>query len=335
MNPNVYLNSTPLAERVYREDPLLARRLYSAEVYQYLRDGVVVLPGVIDLSLLEVFDRDLSLFMDLKAAPALLGQIRVDGRAEHKEAGVLANLDLTDVRDGLSGLRLNDLQCHFYSAAQISLAEPITSFLSELFGTPPALLQSLTFFKSSEQPLHQDFSYVNSHARLAELAAAWIPLEDIHPDSGPLIYYPGSHFPDRAGFFDWGNGSVVADYSTINDYYSSYDEYLRRVVADGGFDSVAYLPKRGDLLIWHGALIHGGSPILNQSLTRRSYVCHYTSLASHPRMDRFRHQEGFGFDLFEEPMPGALVPNNPPLYTPSLPRRIAAKVKQMVFSSSN
>jgi hypothetical protein len=89
------------------------------------------------------------------------------------------------------------------------LSEPVASFLSELFGAHPALLQSLTFFKSSEQSLHQDFSYVNSHARISELAAAWIPLEDIHPDSGPLIYYPGSHFPDRAGFFDWGEGSVT------------------------------------------------------------------------------------------------------------------------------
>lgn len=185
---------------MYREDPLLAQRLYLEELYRYLRDGVVILPGVLDHALLGAFDRDLSLFLDLRAAPAQLGQIEVDGRGEHKLAGTLANLGINDLRDALSGLRLNDLHSHFGSAASISLCEPVTSSLSELFGSPPALLQSLIFFKSSEQPLHQDFSYVNSHSHIAELSAAWIPLEDIHQDSGPLVYYPRSHFPDRYGF---------------------------------------------------------------------------------------------------------------------------------------
>ena len=26
-----------------------------------------------------------------------------------------------------------------------------------------------------------------------KMVAAWIALEDVHPDSGPLRYYPGSH----------------------------------------------------------------------------------------------------------------------------------------------
>jgi len=25
------------------------------------------------------------------------------------------------------------------------------------------------------------------------LVGAWVAVEDIHPDSGPLVYYPGSH----------------------------------------------------------------------------------------------------------------------------------------------
>jgi phytanoyl-CoA hydroxylase len=333
MKPSAYLKSIPLAERVYREDPLLAQRLYSEELYRYLRDGVVILPGVLDHALLGAFDRDLSLFLDLRAAPAQLGQIEVDGRGEHKLAGTLANLGINDLRDALSGLRLNDLHSHFGSAASISLCEPVTSFLSELFGSPPALLQSLTFFKSSEQPLHQDFSYVNSHSHIAELAAAWIPLEDIHQDSGPLVYYPRSHFPDRYGFFDWGNGSVAADYATIDAYYSAYKEYLHRTISDGGLRPATYLPRRGDLLIWHGALVHGGSPIINPALTRKSFVCHYTSLASHPQVKRFQHQQGFGFDLFQESSPGSQATPPVPLFKPSLQRRIASKVKRLVKAS--
>jgi hypothetical protein len=35
--------------------------------------------------------------------------------------------------------------------------------MEELFGYPAALIQSLTFWKSSEQSIHQDFSYVHHH----------------------------------------------------------------------------------------------------------------------------------------------------------------------------
>ncbi len=102
-----------------------------------------------------------------------------------------------------------------------------------------------------------------------------------------------------------GNGSVVADHATIDDYYSACNEYLHRAISDGGLRPATYLPRRGDLQVWHGALIHGGSPIINTALARKSYVCHYTNLASHPQLKRFRHQQGFGFDLFQESSPGS------------------------------
>jgi phytanoyl-CoA hydroxylase len=41
-----------------------------------------------------------------------------------------------------------------------------------------------------------------------------------------------------------------------------------------GLQPSIFLPKRGDLLIWHGALIHGGTPMQNPGLTRRSFICH-------------------------------------------------------------
>jgi ectoine hydroxylase-related dioxygenase (phytanoyl-CoA dioxygenase family) len=32
---------------------------------------------------------------------------------------------------------------------------------------------------------------------------------------------------------------------------------------------------KGDVLIWHANLIHGGSPRKNMQLSRRAMVCHY------------------------------------------------------------
>jgi ectoine hydroxylase-related dioxygenase (phytanoyl-CoA dioxygenase family) len=81
------------------------------------------------------------------------------------------------------------------------------------------------------------------------------------------------------------------------------------------------LPKRGDLLIWHGALIHGGTPMQNPELTRRSFICHYTSMASHKQAQRLRVGNGYCFDL-----PPALP------YKPSTPRRVMNKMTRMMNS---
>jgi ectoine hydroxylase-related dioxygenase (phytanoyl-CoA dioxygenase family) len=60
-------------------------------------------------------------------------------------------------------LKLVDLQRFFDSAKQLAFADSVTAFMEELFGSPAALIQSLTFWKSSEQSIHQDFSYVHHH----------------------------------------------------------------------------------------------------------------------------------------------------------------------------
>ena len=63
-------------------------------------------------------------------------------------------------------------------------------------------MQSLTFIYGSEQRLHQDFLYVVAKIP-SHLAAAWIALEDVHPEAGPLFYFPVNRLPK----FDFGTGS--------------------------------------------------------------------------------------------------------------------------------
>jgi len=36
-----------------------------------------------------------------------------------------------------------------------------------------------------------------------------------------------------------------------------------------------YDAKKGDVFLWHGMLVHGGSPVKNPALTRKSMVIHY------------------------------------------------------------
>ena len=48
MLPHHYLSSLTLAERLYRRQPEVAGQIYSPEVLQFLRDGVIIFPQVID-----------------------------------------------------------------------------------------------------------------------------------------------------------------------------------------------------------------------------------------------------------------------------------------------
>jgi hypothetical protein len=188
MESQFYVDSLPLSEKLHRSSPDLTSRIYSESIQQFLRDGVVIFPGVIPIQTLDQLDRDLETLTNLSTAPEIYGSIGIDGPRKYYEAKHLRNLSIDDFRKEPPGLKLLDLQRYFESAKQLAFASAVTSFMEELFGSPAALIQSLTFWKSSEQPIHQDFSYVHHHRKLGELAAAWIPLEDIHADAGPLVY---------------------------------------------------------------------------------------------------------------------------------------------------
>lgn len=143
------------------------------------------------------------------------------------------------------------------------------------------MLQSLTFTKGSQQPIHIDYPYVRTQTKLAHLAASWIPLEDVHADSGPLAYYPGSHKIDASGFFDWGNGSILLEPDSTRSPMD-FAHFLWDRMAAQGIKPEIFSPKKGDLLIWHGNLAHEGTKILSPDRTRKSYVTHYTSLEAYP-----------------------------------------------------
>lgn len=154
---------------------------------------------------------------------------------------------------------------------KIMLHKNIVTFLKAVFGDKVIGMQSLLFKYGSQQATHQDFAYVVSEIP-SHLAAAWIALEDIHIDSGPLYYYPGSHTVDK---FNFGNGIFFNGQSKLNpdDFATYLDETCQRA----GLEKETLLIKKGDVLLWHAALAHGGDEIRNPALTRKSFVCHYSS----------------------------------------------------------
>lgn len=168
--------------------------------------------------------------------------------------------------------RVLDVYAFYESARAALFSEPIARFLTLVFDDAPVLFQSLTFEKGSQQALHQDTAFVVTTSPL-EFAASWIALEDIQPGSGELVYLDGSH---RAPEYLYGGRHKHWD--AERDGEGEHDEWRRQLYADAermGLQERTFLPRKGDVLIWSADLAHGGSPVADPSLTRKSLVGHY------------------------------------------------------------
>jgi ectoine hydroxylase-related dioxygenase (phytanoyl-CoA dioxygenase family) len=163
--------------------------------------------------------------------------------------------------------KFNDLYLMSAEVRGLALDFELTSILADLLGEPAVLCNSLNFEKGSSQPMHIDSLYMTPRTPHS-LIATWIALEDVHPDSGPLVYFPGSH---RIPLYTFNDGTHHATREESADWYDYIDVQIRL----RGLKERAFLAKKGDVFIWHSDLVHGGSPIADHRRTRSSLVCHY------------------------------------------------------------
>lgn len=165
------------------------------------------------------------------------------------------------------------------AALQAVLAKPITDFLHSLYREAPLAFQALLFQYGSQQSMHQDPAYVVTDNPLA-LTASWIALEDIREGSGELTYYKGSH---RGIDVSFAKGKKTwtrhVDDQTGN---ASYSQSLVEECEKAGLKKEVFRPKKGEVLIWHSGLVHGGGAILDKNMTRRSLVTHYCPSSGAP-----------------------------------------------------
>lgn len=148
----------------------------------------------------------------------------------------------------------------------------LTEILDLLMGRKVQLFQSINFYQGSEQAAHSDFVHMATYPK-GYLIAAWIALEDVDSTNGPLEYFPGSHklpyllYPE----FDPEHSKWLLN----NSAYKKYEDQLDAIIAQQSFEKIEFHAKKGDVLIWHGNLLHGGKAILDKMRTRKSMVLHY------------------------------------------------------------
>ncbi len=148
----------------------------------------------------------------------------------------------------------------------------LMTILSLLLGREVQLFQSINFLYGSEQRTHSDSIHMSTFPQ-GYLIAVWVALEDIDEDNGPLHYYPGSHklhYIMNKDYSNEGSRFFIGPHS-----YTAYEDKVQEVVNEHQLHRKTFLARKGDLLIWHANLLHGGNPHLNKLKTRKSIVFHY------------------------------------------------------------
>jgi phytanoyl-CoA hydroxylase len=163
--------------------------------------------------------------------------------------------------------KFNDLYLISEEVRALSLEPDLTAILEELLGEPAVLCSSVNYERGSSQPKHIDSLHLTPRTPHS-LITTWIALEDVHPDSGPLIYFPGSH---KIPLYTFNDGTHHASRDEIFDWFDYIDVQIRL----RGLRKKTFLARKGDVFIWHSDLVHGGSPVADSKRTRCSLVSHY------------------------------------------------------------
>ena len=135
-------------------------------------------------------------------------------------------------------------------------------------------LQTIASHKGSQQGVHSDSIHMTTNP-LGYLAAAWIAFEDIDPDSGPLVYYPGSHRLPYVFSKDVGISEKDFREEGYGPYHARYEPFIQEMIVRHRLEPKYFHAKKGDVLIWHANLLHGGSARKNMQLSRKALVCHF------------------------------------------------------------
>ena len=175
--------------------------------------------------------------------------------------------------------RIHDLHSAFETARRFYLDQQLLRYASLILEQPAVSTQSLYFEFGSQQALHRD-SIVVPTPIFGELLAAWIALEDIDAGSGPLEYVPGSH---KLPMFEFRPGQYMFDGSSMGEAeIRAATKFHDDESANRGLKTQRFLAKRGQVLIWHSALLHGGAAVSDERKTRKSFVVHYSTMRNHP-----------------------------------------------------
>lgn len=180
--------------------------------------------------------------------------------------------------------RYIDFHVNSLNAKKLVFADKISKFLALIFEESPLAFQTLLFRYGSQQAIHQDTAYVVADEPM-KLAASWIALEDVKQGTGELVYYPGSH-KHKEYLFSGEHKSWMKARDGV-EQHQDFLKHLHVEAEQNEKEIERFLPKKGDALIWHADLAHGGAKITQPGKTRLSLVTHYCPASCRPNYSNY------------------------------------------------
>jgi phytanoyl-CoA hydroxylase len=215
-----------------------------AEIYE--TDGIVQVPQLLDDTDIE---RIRTVFMDQVAADHSLA---IDD-------GVPDDDPLARFPRFVHPHRRTDVEAGRLSL-ELMLDSRILDVVTALIG--PALgAQSMFYFKppgARGQALHQDNMFLRAHPETC--LAAWIAVDDVDAENGGLAVVPGSHKTEL----------VCPEPADLTESFTSVE-----VPVPNGMRKVQTRMRAGDVLFFHGSVVHGSRPNTSTDRFRRSLIFHY------------------------------------------------------------
>lgn len=200
-------------------------------------------------------------------------------RSLHRDGYLVLDLDLPDfdaivqrIDDDLKGQYGKDrrvAEAWYWNedVRRLACLPQVLETLRLVYQRDPIPFQTLNFEVGTEQPAHSDTIHFHSLPR-HYMCGVWIALEDISPQAGPLVVFPGSHVLPDWEMHDLGMPADPA-------YYNQYEMFVAEALRARGYERKPLILKKGQAALWLANLYHGGSAIRDPSLTRKSQVTHY------------------------------------------------------------
>jgi hypothetical protein len=172
----------------------------------------------------------------------------------------------------------------------------LMEFLRGYFGDEPVMRQPQTGLYHRRTPDHTDSLDIKVSPHGAELRV-WCALEDIHPDSGPVYFAPGSHkaisealereaLTERPEFIDLLRSQMKP--TTAEEYFSvtkplwDYVKQIKlpRAIEEIGLERRPLLLKKGDVIVFSPDVVHGTCRCNNPTLTRKYFVAYWAAASA-------------------------------------------------------
>lgn len=150
------------------------------------------------------------------------------------------------------------------------LHERVVDVLEELIGPDVMAMQSMLFLKPPGYPgqaYHQDSYYIKT--RPDTLCGSWIAIEDCDEENGCMGFIPGS------------NLYPISQEVALPDNTDDFNERLTELAGVDDDQETMATVRAGDVIFFHGHLIHRSRQNRTSDRFRRAYVCHYANARSY------------------------------------------------------